>query len=79
MCYAAFVAYVSVATVCFWCGWDCFVAGGGKWFIVLLRYACRPFHLSAFPRCIMRAGRLLAGNDRIVFLSCKQKNGRYGS
>ena len=63
MCCLRFVAYVSVVPVCFWCGRDFFVTGGGKWFVVLLRYACRSFRLSAFSRYMMSAGRLLAGND----------------
>ena len=70
MCCLRFAAYVSAVPVCFWYGRDFFVVGGGKWSVVLFRDACRPFRLSAFSRYMMRAGRLLAGNDGTVFLSC---------
>ena len=77
MCCLRFAAYVSVVPVCFWCGRDFFVARGDKWFVVLLRYACRPFRLSAFSRYMMRAGRLLAENDGTVFFLANKKNGCY--
>ena len=77
MCCLRFAAYVYVVPVCFWCGRDFFVARGDKWFVVLLRYACRSFRLSAFSRYVMRAGRLLAGNDGTVFCLANKKNGRY--
>ena len=77
MCCLRFAAYVSAVPVCLWCGRDFFVVGGGKWFVVLLRYACLPFRLSAFSRYMMRAGRLLAGNDGIVFYLANKKNDRY--
>lgn len=77
MCCLRFAAYVSVVPVCFWCGRDFFVALGDKWFVVLLRYACRSFRLSAFSRYMMRVGRLLAENDGIVFYLANKKNGCY--
>ena len=77
MCCLRFAAYVSAVPVCFWCGRDFFVVGGGKWFVVLLRDACRPFRLSAFSRYMMRAGRLLAENDGTVFYLANKKNDRY--
>ena len=77
MCCLRFATYVSVVPVCFWCGRDFFVVGGGKWFVVLLCDACRPFRLSAFSRYMMRTGRLLAGNDGTVFFLANKKNGRY--